>query len=252
MSAMTSATGSVVPRALTYAQWMAVAAEEYDRLLRLLNGLEDEQWRAPTDCEGWAVHDVVAHLVGAAAGMASLGEQVRQARVARRLGGQGDLIDRMNALQVAERRSRTPTPLLADLESAARRAVAVRNRIPRPVRAVPVPFGPPLGTRPLGYLMGCIYTRDAWMHRVDLARATGSELELTAGHDGAIVEDVVAEWSRSQRTGYDLTLTGPAGGRWSSGRCGPEGGLQMDAVEFARVLSGRAPGGGLLVARVPF
>ena len=62
----------VTPRRLTYTRWMTAAAVEYDRLLRLLRGLHAEQWRAPTDCEGWDVHDVVAHLVGAAAAMASL------------------------------------------------------------------------------------------------------------------------------------------------------------------------------------
>ena len=167
----------MTPRRLTYTRWMTAAAVEYDRLLRLLRGLDAEQWRAPTDCEGWDVHDVVAHLVGAAAAMASLREQGRQARLARGLGRHGDLVDlvdRMNAVQVAERRTTASTSLPADLESTGSRAVAVRSRIPAPVRAVPVPFGPPLGTRPLGYLMGRIYTRDAWMHRVDLARATGS------------------------------------------------------------------------------
>lgn len=245
----------MTPRSPSYARWMGAAAVEYDRLLRLLRGLHDEQWRAPTDCEGWDVHDVVAHLVGAAAAMASLAEQVRQARRARGLGRHDDLVDlvdRMNAVQVAERRGATSASLPADLGSTAKRAVAVRSRIPAPVRAVPVPFGPPLGTRPLGYVMGRIYTRDAWMHRVDLARATGSELELTAAHDGAIVEDLVAEWAGSHGAGYDLTLTGPAGGHWSSGTCGPEGEVQMDAVEFARVLSGRSPGDGVLAVRVPF
>ena len=62
----------------------------------------------------------------------------------------------------------------------------------------------------------------------------------------------MAEWAGSHAAGYDLTLTGPAGGHWSSGTCGPEGEVQVDAVEFARVLSGRAPGDGVLAVRVPF
>jgi uncharacterized protein (TIGR03083 family) len=32
------------------------------RLLALLGGLSDEQWRAPTRCDGWSPQDVVAHL----------------------------------------------------------------------------------------------------------------------------------------------------------------------------------------------
>ena len=113
-----------------------------------------------------------------------------------------------------------------------------------------MPFGPPLGTRPIGYLTDRIYTRDAWMHRVDIARATGRELVLTPEHDGRIVADVVAEWARVHGQPYRLTLTGPAGGTWSAGADGEE--ITLDAIEFCRILSGRAPGEGLLAHEVPF
>jgi hypothetical protein len=98
--------------------------------------------------------------------------------------------------------------------------------------------------------MDRIYTRDAWMHRIDLARATGRTPALTGDHDGRIVADVVAEWAGAHEQPYRLTLTGPAGGSWSAGVDGEEIGL--DAVEFCRVVSGRAPGAGLLERGVPF
>jgi hypothetical protein len=63
-----------------------------------------------------------------------------------------------------------------------------------------------------------------------------------------IVADVVAEWARGHGQPYRLTLTGPAGGSWSAG--GEE--ISLDAVEFCRILSGRAPGTGLLTSAVPF
>jgi hypothetical protein len=112
-----------------------------------------------------------------------------------------------------------------------------------------VPFGPPLGTKPLGYLMDCIYTRDAWMHRIDISRCTGRALRLTADHDGRIVADVVAEWARGHGQPYRLTLSGPAGGSWSNGDGEAHA---LDAVEFCRIVSGRAPGSGLLAHEVPF
>lgn len=34
------------------------------RLLDLLMGLSDEQWRLPTVCAGWSVKDVALHLLG--------------------------------------------------------------------------------------------------------------------------------------------------------------------------------------------
>ncbi len=64
----------------------------------------------------------------------------------------------------------------------------------------------------MGYLLDVILTRDPWMHRVDIARATGRDLVLTPEHDGRIVADVVAEWARRHGQPFTLTLTGPAGG----------------------------------------
>ncbi|MGN6780698.1 MAG: hypothetical protein ACTHJH_04285, partial [Marmoricola sp.] len=89
-----------------------------------------------------------------------------------------------------------------------------------------------------------------WMHRMDLARATGRDPVLTPEHDGAIVADVVAEWAARHGTAYGLTLGGPAGGTWSSGVGGEE--IELDAVDFCRVLSGRGAGSGLLATQVPF
>jgi hypothetical protein len=47
-----------------------------------------------------------------------------------------------------------------------------------------------------------------------------------------------------------LLLTGPAGGSYVKGTGGTD--LELDAVEFCRILSGRAPGAGLLTQFVPF
>lgn len=238
------------PRELGYDAWMAAAAEESRRMTALLDDLPDPLWDRPTDCAGWAVRDVVAHLAGAAAGNASLRESGRQARLARRSDVAGDFVDRVNDVQVSERRGRSPAQLRAELCEASARGVATRRRVPGWLRAVPVPFGPPLGTRPLGYLLGRIYTRDAWMHRVDLSRATGAPLLLTAGHDGRLVEDVVAEWAAAHGRPFDLRLTGEAGGRWARGD-GVDL-VELDAVEFARTVSGRSAGAGLLAQPVPF
>lgn len=39
-------------------------ARQRRRMETMLAGLSDEQWDAPTRCDGWAVRDVVAHLIG--------------------------------------------------------------------------------------------------------------------------------------------------------------------------------------------
>jgi len=159
-------------------------------------------------------------------------------------------VDGMNDVQVRERVDASPEDLLVDLANAAQRGVRARRRIPRVVRALRIPFGPPLGVRSVGYLMDRIYTRDAWMHRVDITRATGRALVLTADHDGRLVDDIVREWAHVHGQPYDLTLTGPAGGRWSTGAGATR--LTVDAVQFCRILSGRAAGNGLLDHQIPF
>lgn len=200
---MTATDGAVARRgaAVDYRSWMQIAQQEHERLLALLARLDDDDWQRPTDCTDWDVREVVAHLAGAAASTARVRELVRQARASRRLPREGDPVDRINAVQVRERAEATPAALLAELEETVPRSLRARGRLPAPLRALRVPFGPPLGVRPLGYLMGRIYTRDAWMHRVDVARATGRELVLTQGHDGRIVADTVEEWARAQPAG---------------------------------------------------
>jgi hypothetical protein len=102
----------------------------------------------------------------------------------------------------------------------------------------------------LSYLLDVILTRDTWMHRVDICRATGRSMALTAEHDGRIVADVVAEWARRHGQAFTLHLAGPAGGDFTAGDWGEE--ITIDAIEFCRTLSGRATGAGLLTQEVPF
>ena len=107
----------------------------------------------------------------------------------------------------------------------------------------------------LGYLLDIILTRDTWMHRVDIARATGRELVLTNDHDGRIVADAVAEWARRHGRPFTLELTGPAGGTFTGGSFISGSGdepITIDAVELCRIFSGRAAGDGLLDQEVPF
>ncbi len=101
-----------------------------------------------------------------------------------------------------------------------------------------------------GYLLDVVFTRNLWMHRVDICRATRMPMQLTPEHDGRIVADVVAEWARRHGQPFTLRLDGPAGGVFVAGQDGPE--IRLDAVEFCRVLSGRSPGDGLLAVPVPF
>ena len=113
----------------------------------------------------------------------------------------------------------------------------------------PMPNGT-IETWQLGYLLDVILIRDPWMHRVDISRAVGRPMVSTADHDGRIVADVVAEWAGRHGQPFTLLLTGAAGGSYVQGTGGPD--LELDAVEFCRILSRRAVGDGLLTESVPF
>jgi uncharacterized protein (TIGR03083 family) len=45
----------------------------WDSLDRLLAGLSEEQWRAPTPLPGWCVHNVVAHIIGTESALHGIG-----------------------------------------------------------------------------------------------------------------------------------------------------------------------------------
>ena len=228
-------------------------AAEMDRTLDLLRALGEEDWAARTDCPAWDVREMYLHVLGACesgASMRQLAHQMLGAKRHQRREG-GPLEASLSWIQVEERRSLSPADLVERLAAVAPRAVKARRRMPKAVRSIRMGVdGPVVEKWSLGYLNDTIYLRDLWMHRVDACRATDAPIVLDAGHDGRIVADVVAEWARRHGRPFELTLTGPAGGRYRSGTGGEV--IEIDAVELCRTLAGRAPGEGLLATVVPF
>jgi uncharacterized protein (TIGR03083 family) len=228
-----------------------LAATECDRFLAVLRDLDPEDWDRPTDCTGWNVRALAAHVLGTVEMVASLLELAHQVRAARKAGG-GDV--GLTAVQVRERAELDGGGIVAGLQVTWPRALVRRRRMSRVLGRLPLPEKQVVGGAPewwrLGFFFDVILTRDVWMHRIDLARATDRKLELTPDHDGVLVADLVQEWADRHGRPYRLRLTGPAGGEWSSGTGGEE--LELDAVEFGRILSGRGSGAGLLGQRVPF
>jgi uncharacterized protein (TIGR03083 family) len=231
---------------------MRLASTEYERFATLLDGLDASDWSRPTECPPWDVRAMTCHVLGMAKASASIREGNRQRRAAVRRGGV--FIDALTDLQVQERAALTPAEISAQFAAAGPRAARGRRRTPGFIRRRRMPIAQEVGGVlewwTLGYLVDVILTRDVWMHRCDIARATDRPMQLSAAHDGAIVADVVAEWAERHQRPYTLRLTGPAGGHWSSGTGGPD--LELDALDFCRTLSGRRPGDGLLAVAVPF
>ena len=247
-------TAPTTPRAAALSRdtAMRLAATEYQRFLDLLRALRPGDWATPTDCPGWDVRAMAAHALGMVELAASVREQRRQMKLARGRGGA--FIDALTGLQVDERRDMTPEQIIARFAVRAPKAARGRRRTPGFIRRRAMPVPQAVGGRDeawtIGFLVDTILTRDPWMHRADICRATGADHVLTADHDGVLVADVVAEWAARHGQPYTLRLTGPAGGSWQAGDGGPL--IESDAVEFCRALSGRDHADGLLTVEVPF
>ena len=232
---------------------MGLQAIELDRAIALLRSLDTEDWLTPTVCPDWDVRQMWLHVLGACEAGASMRENAHQMLAARKrqkeLGV--PLEAGLSGIQVAERTDLSPGELVDRLVTVAPKTVKGRSRTPRPMRAVKIAVDAPVVEKwSVGYLVDIIYLRDAWMHRVDTARATGKELVLTPEHDGRIVADIVAEWARRHGEPFTIELTGPAGGTFTSGAGGEP--MVLDAVEFCWLLAGRGEATGLLTTIVPF
>jgi uncharacterized protein (TIGR03083 family) len=235
---------------------MHLAATEFARGAELLDRLEPRHWSAPTVNTGWDVRATAGHMVGMIEMMSSLSKLIRQQvaaqRAARRSGAQVS-IDELTALQVRLNAMLTPTGLIAKWRALAPKAVRGRRRMSAVLgnRAMPESqlVGGQLEAWTFGYLLDVILTRDPFMHRLDIHEATGIPPHVTPEHEGRIVENVVREWAERHGKPYSLELTGPAGGVWGSDD-GER--IQLDALDFCRILSGRGPATGLLTTAVPF
>lgn len=218
-----------------------LAEAELGRLLALVEALGAEDWTQPTACTLWDVRQIVAHQAGAYASFASWREFWRQFGARPRPGQLRE--DLISSIQVADRAARTPAELIAELRAAGRRTIANRQRVPWPLRRARIPH-PLVGHFDLGYLFDIIYTRDTWMHRLDICRATGRSMALTGEHDGRIVALVMRDLAHTVAPklggqAVAVELAGPAGGAWQIGPGTPLSTIRMDTLDFNVLASGR-------------
>ncbi|NND73495.1 MAG: maleylpyruvate isomerase family mycothiol-dependent enzyme [Ilumatobacter sp.] len=233
---------------------------EYHRFVDTLESLDPDDWDRPTDCTGWAVRDVAGHLAGSMRTQTSLRNVIAEQRAVKRRAkttGESE-VDAMTAIQVESVEHLDHAALIAQMRHDADRAAAGRRRPPNLMTRllkIPVDLGSIKETWTLDFLIGTILTRDTWLHRVsDVAGAIGRPPHVDADHDGVIVADIAAEWTRRHGEPVDLHLTGPAGGHFAHGIVTADTPrLELDAVEFCRILSERAaPTHHLLATPVPF
>jgi uncharacterized protein (TIGR03083 family) len=221
---------------LLHAEAEQLATLVFARFVGLLEELTPAQWLAPTYCTNWRVREIVAHEAGGYESGLSLNAFCRTWL---RLPERGrSWVDTINAAQVRARVAHSPAQLLSELRAVGPRAIAARGRLSPVVRTLPIPV-PPMGLRRADFLTDAVYLRDAWIHTIDIAHATGQPLRLDVDLDGRIVallvRDLAPRLTRTLRSRTLLLhLEGPAGGCFRIGPpAPPDAAIRMDAVDFA-------------------
>ncbi|CAN5895990.1 hypothetical protein BH23ACT8_BH23ACT8_25430 [soil metagenome] len=212
---------------------------ELGRLLDLVAAFTEEDWSRATDCEGWDVRQMLAHVAGAAEEALHLrvflrhwvwGPKLRYPQLSR--------LDAANQCQIDDRHDRSGAQVAAELADIGPKAVEAAGTTFR--RRFRLPKSDPLlPGESVVYMCDVIAVRDTWMHRLDAARATSREFVID-GHDHEVVAQVVRDLGRHwEGSPVRLELTGPAGGVWTLGDGSPGATVRVDAVEYLRTLSGR-------------
>ena len=231
---------------------MLLSKIEYARFVDVLDTLGPEEWATPvTDCPGWDVKGVAAHVLGGLECVAKPREFVRQARVGKRLAKELGIApyDGLNELQVREKAGLSGPEVVARLRELVERALRHRMRTPLLLRQGIRPRLDVSGRVSMGWILDVIYTRDTFVHRIDVCRAVGRDVVMDDVEE-RVLADIVAEWAGRHGRPVALRLAGPGGGTYESAGGGEI--VECDAVEFARIVSGRGVGEGLLATRVQF
>ena len=233
---------------LAHHEVIALARVELERFLALVETLTPADLSQPTDCTLWTVKDIVAHQASHVFGLTRLSEFMDQFNPLRARGytAKGmNALDAANQRQIDLRAAWSLAQLIAEMRDHREASFAGRQRFPALLRLVTIPVPGSNLRVSMGDLIDNIYTRDMWMHRADICRATGREMVQTAEHDGRIVALVVRELDRSLKTklnGHSVIyrLTGKAGGEWVVGSStAVEAVISLDVIEFNRLASGR-------------
>jgi uncharacterized protein (TIGR03083 family) len=245
---------------LTRGRAADVTEAELNAFQELIATLGQADWDQPTHNTGWRVRDVVAHVTGQYEELARIGTFLRRLRTGRKHYPDRIVLDAHNQVQIDELASSPPAELVTRLARYGPAGVRAVRRIPGLLRRLPSTMffpEPPLPDKSLGYLFDVLTSRDTWMHRLDVARATNRPF-VVGEHDRHIVAQVLRDLDRRwDGPAVTLELTGPAGGVWTVGTGATVGTVRADSIETMLHLSGRpgltvAAGSPIAHARVVF
>lgn len=229
---------------LTKAEALEVSLIEVQRVVELLEQLEDDDWNQPTDCTEWTVRDIAAHLSGACAGWSTWKHFRRQYLFNPYTRKGEDRIHGINRCEVADRADFSTEEIIAEMREYGPKAVRMRQRIPGFIRHLEMPL-PPLGKAPIHYLLDTIYPRDQWMHRADICRAAGKQMIFTKEYDERVTDlvmlDIAKRLEKKIAGTVDLMITGGVEKTYRFGdKSSADAGIVLDLLELNRLASQRA------------
>lgn len=179
--------------------------------LALAEGLDADQWSAPTPCPGWSVGDLVAHIVDIEQFLAELPRPDHQPDYDALPHVQGDF-GKLTEIGVDYRRGHAPADVVAELAAVI------------PLRRAQLDATPP-GTEVMGPMLAMLpvervlrmRTFDAWVHTQDIRTAIGQDGDwATPGAEVAFAQMASAlpyVWGRGVRPPAGATVrvrvTGP-------------------------------------------
>ena len=212
--------------------------EVLDALLEVLASLEPAEWRLPTACAGWSVHDVALHLLGDDVGMLSSrrdGHRAGNVSIA----GWEELvafINEQNARWVQAARRISPR-LLVDLLRLTGEQVSAYFRSLDPYAiGVSVDWAGP-EPAPVWLDLAREYT-ERWHHQQHIRDAVGKPGLTGPRYLGPALDTFVRALPHTYRdVGADegtlvrLTIAGEAGGRWFLQRERGEWQLYVEATQ---------------------
>ncbi len=215
---------------------------ELERIVALAKTLEGDDWSKPTACTAWNVRDMLAHQAGSYASGTGYKEMIHQylsLPKARQLPE-----DAINETQLFDRKGKSPADLIAELESVGPVAAQKWAYQFKLMKLVTIPHRT-AGSLNIGHLMMVVHSRDTWMHRLDICRATERKFEQTAEHDGRIAALVMLDVAKCLLKIMDkhsivFDLAGTAGGRWKIGNDEASATINMDVLDFNIYASGRS------------
>jgi uncharacterized protein (TIGR03083 family) len=190
---------------------------ERDTILDITKSLREEEWNAPSDCAGWAIRDVLAHMASTLHGVADPAFMPDMSSGTE------------NAMEapVGERRAWSIEQVLDEYETFSAQAAEIFASVQAaPIGETPLPMGE-LGTHTMSILPST-FLFDAYCHlRHDILAPTGSVDRPQPPRDEQRLKPTI-EWmlaglpwmctddlNASVTKPLVLQLDGPGGGAWT-------------------------------------